>query len=499
MKNVKIEERERITCYVRDELQNFTRMASGSDIKPTNVQRRSSEDVLYRKYLLVNDVVDDETSNSRGHSSRTSVSDEPKTDSLSEKISSVSGSEDEKLEILVRPDDVQLIEQRVYNGPGQKGSKPTTTVSSFPVIQPISQINSSKHSILKPMHQRLIEESDANGICVVRPEIGLTKKVEQPKLKQQTKQPPPPPLPEQQQPAQPLPINLFRMRLSAALCKAKDEQQTFQKRIQTESPETVSPPPVTQTLTIKCNSTPISSSQSSNNGSPTSIEIESLSQGEIDPSEMEQEKFLRLFDLCTPAQTAYLMNRRPQRKKRVCTSTERMDYYYGKFELFEKQFSKRNSKRHFLYSPPATRAKRRIASNGINSLAKDVITAAATKRTKGIKSNASSSSSISSNGSNPTEKVCLTCYKRSECSNFIKCLYKKKFNQNTNNLFHFISFYFFFFFAVIADNLLQCQKCCGQYHAACHVSAIDVPTRKIYCPICVRQQKSSINNFKQNN
>lgn len=424
MKNASIAERERITCYVRDELQNFTRINKGGEIKPTNVQHRLTEDALYRKYMLVvNDVVvGDETSNSRGHSSRTSVSDEPKSESMSELIStSVSGSDDEKMEILVQPNAVQ------YNGPRQQPMKQTKALPPFPIIQPMLKNQSllkPRNSLLKPMHQRIIEENEGSGICIVRPEIGLTKKHTEQKLQQQMKQAPPPSPKDQSQShsqSQPRPqqlaspMNLVRMRLSAALCKAKDAQSQ-QTRIQPDSPETIasqseSPPSVTQTLTVKCNTTPLSSSQSSNDSSPSATEVEPMC--EVDASEMEQDKFLGLFNLFTPSHMTYLMNRRPQRKKRVCTSTERMDYYYGKYDLFEKQFTKRN-KRQFLYSPPATRAKRRIASNG---LAKDVIkTAAAAKRNnKGMKSNASSSSSLSSNGSlGLSEKVCLTCYKRSK-------------------------------------------------------------------------------------
>lgn len=414
MKNATIPERERLTCHVRDELQNFASMSSKSDIKPMNVQKRLSEDALYRKYMTMPDAVDYDTSNSRGHSSRNSLSDEPKTEKtdsvISEQISSVSGSDEEKVEILVTPEDVHHTEQRVYNGPRQTVS---AAMTQPPPLVPLTQTN---RSLLKPMYQRIIEENDANGICVVRPEIGLTKKLEEPKVKQVPKpSAAPQPKPQSQPPQQPATISLFRQRLSAALNKAKDEQQTMHNRIQTESPDTVSSSsPITQALTVKCNSTTSSSSPpQSSKCSPSSIEMDSLNQNEIDPSEMEQANFLRLFGLCTPAYTQYLMNRRPQRKKRTCTSTERTDFHY-KFELFEKQFSKRN-KRHFLYSPPATRAKRRIASNGINSLAKEVITTAAKKRTKGIKSNASSSSSISSSGSsNYTEKVCVTCYKQSK-------------------------------------------------------------------------------------
>lgn len=357
-------DRERLTNWIRAEILNYSRANTG-DIRPMNVQTRLPEDALYAKYFRPATVVED------GHSSGTSVSEEVKMEPTT------SGSEEEKMEILIKPEDVR-IEQKVYSGP-RKQSKPSATITTQ---------SKSGQSLLKPIHQRKIEdiETDVHPIRVVRPEIGLTNEV------------PVAAKPVEQQPAA---ISLIRLRLTAALSKAKDvnKGQQSQNRIESTSPET--------TLTVQCNT--LSSSHSSNG---SSLDIEPM-KDEQDAQELGQEGFLRLFGLFTPAYTEYMMNRRPQRrKKRICTSTERGDFHYGKFELFERQFANKRQ-RQFLYSPPATRAKRRVASN---ALPKEPLVLP--KKGKGIKSNASSSSSVSSNGSTQisTEKVCLSCYKRSEFS-----------------------------------------------------------------------------------
>lgn len=355
-------ERERLTNIVRAELQTYARTNTG-DIRPMNVLKRLPEDALYSKYFRPATSTDD------SHSSATSISEDVKTEPTS-------ASDEERLEILVQPQEVR-VEQKVYSGPRQKANKQpaTTTVQNRP-----------GQSLLKPICQRKIEETEPEvQVRIVRPEFGIHKV--EPVVEK-----------EMQQPAA---ISLSRLRLAAALCKAKDENkgQQTQNRKESKSPET--------TLTVKCN-TSTSSSRSSNGSS--SIEIESVKDGE-NASDLGQEGFLRLFGLFTPAYTEYMMNRRPQRKKRTCTSTERGDFHYGKFELFERQFANKRQ-RQFLYSPPATRAKRRVGNNG-NALVKEPLVLP--KKSKGIKSNASSSSSISSNGSaNSSEKVCLTCHKRSE-------------------------------------------------------------------------------------
>ncbi|XP_031629359.1 uncharacterized protein LOC116344765 [Contarinia nasturtii] len=391
-KGASIAEREKLTNQVREDLANHSR-ANPGDIRPMNVQIRPNEDALYGKYFQST------TSPEDGYSSGNSASNDVKIEPIS------SSSDDEKIEILALSNDVR-VDQKVYSGPKQKATKAPA----------------AGQTLLKPIHQRLIAEADAeNPICVVRPEVGLKKTV-----------------PPQDQP---LSISLGRLRLAQALSAQLNTAQPAQK---IESPKTVSP----QTTPKENCNTRLSSLSSSRSSNGSSVEIEPM-KDEEDAQELSQEGFLRLFGLYTPAYTQYLMNRRPSRKTRQCKSTERGDYLYGKYELFEKQFANKRQ-RQFLYSPPATRAKRRVGSNGTTkNTAKEPC--CIPKRNRGIKSNASSSSSISSNGSNnSSEKVCLTCYKR--------------------------------------NNLLQCQKCCGQYHAACHNMNTEIVIRRTFCPFCVRQK-----------
>lgn len=357
-KNAKFGEREKITNLVRDELQHFSR--STGDVRPKNVQRRLDDHDLYVKYFTSDALMDDEAF--KDNSSGNSISDDLRMESNSD--------DDMKMRMA------KQIEQKVYSGPRQPVHKqPAKMVPSLPVNGP---------SLLKPLHQRKIEANETARIRVVRPETGL--QVEKPNI-------------TKDQPTQQ--ISMSRLRLAAALCKAKTAQNA-QTRVGVDSPE---PERMIAALSVKC-ATPLSSSQSSNDSSGET----ELIRDELTPDQCSQETFLRIFGLHTPAYTQYLMNRRPQRKKRTCTSTARGDFHYGKFELFEKQFANKRNKKQFLYSPPATRAKRRVGSNGTNASAKDL-----PKRGRTIKSTASSSSSLSSNGSNNvSEKVCLTCYKRSK-------------------------------------------------------------------------------------
>lgn len=388
-KNAKLVERERLTNLVRTELQNYSRVNAG-ELRPMNVQTRLPEDALHSKYFRLTPATED------GHSSTTSVSEDIKTEPTS-------GSDEEKMEILVQPEEIRF-EQKVYSGPRQKMVKSTNSKPPPATVQS----RAGGQSLLKPIHQRKIEEFEPEvKIRVVRPEVGI-RKVEK----------------VVEKPAeQPAAISLSRLRLAAALCKAKDENkgQQTQNRTETASPEI--------TMSVKCNES-LSPSQSSNG---SSIEMEPV-KDEQNATDLGQEGFLRLFGLFTPAYAEYMMNRRPQRKKRLCTSTERGDFHYGKFELFERQFANKRQ-RQFLYSPPATRAKRRVGSNG-NAQVKEP--AVQTKKAKGIKSNASSSSSISSNGSNQiSEKVCLTCYKRSEYIHFLTSIQLVTTHTNHNGISNF--------------------------------------------------------------
>lgn len=198
----------------------------------------------------------------------------------------------------------------------------------------------------------------------------------------------------------------FNLKLALSKAAAKDESNIIKPkteliRINTDSPETVTYVPSPKSITT------VSSTSNS-----SSEEMDVLKDEQI-PEQLDKEKFLGMFGLFTPVYCHYLQNRRPQRKRRSCTSAERREYHCGKYELYERQFSKRG-KKQFLYSPPATRAKRRIASNPEKTATvvpekKDPVIMP--KRSRATGSNHSSSSSLSSQMD--TQYVCLTCFGRS--------------------------------------------------------------------------------------
>ncbi|XP_050080312.1 uncharacterized protein LOC126567969 [Anopheles maculipalpis] len=85
--------------------------------------------------------------------------------------------------------------------------------------------------------------------------------------------------------------------------------------------------------------------------------------------EMEQDTFLRYFGLHTPEEARALKERKRERKRRSCYSTERKDFHYGKLDYYEQQqqyqvvrATKRTHQRPILYSPPVAVAKKRKQS-----------------------------------------------------------------------------------------------------------------------------------------
>nr|XP_040234111.2 uncharacterized protein LOC120956579 [Anopheles coluzzii] len=83
-------------------------------------------------------------------------------------------------------------------------------------------------------------------------------------------------------------------------------------------------------------------------------------------SEMEQRTFLRYFQIFLPEEVKAMKERKSERKRRSCYSTERKDFHYGKLDYYEQQqqyqaarASKRTHQRPILYSPPVAVAKRR--------------------------------------------------------------------------------------------------------------------------------------------
>uniref|UniRef100_A0A182MYJ5 PHD-type domain-containing protein n=1 Tax=Anopheles dirus TaxID=7168 RepID=A0A182MYJ5_9DIPT len=82
--------------------------------------------------------------------------------------------------------------------------------------------------------------------------------------------------------------------------------------------------------------------------------------------ELGQASYLRYFGLYTPDEAKALKERKRERKRRSCYSTERKDFHYGKLDYYEQQqqyqvarATKRQNQRPILYSPPVAVAKKR--------------------------------------------------------------------------------------------------------------------------------------------
>lgn len=205
-------------------------------------------------------------------------------------------------------------------------------------------------------------------------------------------------------------INLSRLKLREALCKAKgkkDEPNQFRIKAKSASPEpvrcaSVEPKPIAT----------LSSSQSSSSSSSEDI-YEAVAEDVGDSTAVDKDTFMRLFGLCTHSYSHYLSRRHTKRKRRN-VSTERGDFHYGRLDLFEKQYANKRNKRQFLYSPPATRAKkqRRAASD---AEAHSVAITNAPVNAVPARGPKTQVFSLSSALPGPiSTKVCVTCFKRSK-------------------------------------------------------------------------------------
>lgn len=268
-------------------------------------------------------------------------------------------------------------------------------------------------------------------------------------------------------------INLSRLKLKEALCKAKDKKdEPSQMRVKAKS---VSPEPMRYSADEpKSTSTPPSLAQSTNSSSSEDIyEAIDNSLKEGDTNTVDKESFLYLFGLCTHSHSHFLRRRHTKRKRRNCNNG---DYHYGRLDLFEKQYANKRNKRQFLYSPPATRAKkqRRVASDhdAISVAIKSATTSTAIAR--GPKPNATAAASQSGQVS---AKVCVTCFKRSKYTRPGRPL-----GSHSLTISHFLPF------VSIADNLLECKLCQGKYHAHCHIRLAHASCRENICPCCWRQK-----------
>lgn len=432
-------DRQQLTDHVSAEISRYAQVC-GPNIRPMSVKRRLTADELNNKFIANNSTADDKQKLPSPQDDDSQVislddmddmsmtmSDDP-NDDYSWKV------ESEVMEVLLSPDDIPAAIE-------SNNQQPQQTYSQLN-----NKAQQKQESLLKPKAER---------VSLTKEERVATTKV----TKENARKPSPP--------AEA--INLSRLRLKQALCKAKDANKPVEAvRVKSASPDTVKfVPTESKPITILS-----SSSSSSSSSSEDFFEAIDWSNENAAPPALSQEPFLRYFGLYSHTYSEYLTKKRSVRKRRMCTSTEHRDFHYGRLDLFEKQYANKRNKRQFLYSPPATRAKkqRRAASDAelqSNAVAENGGTG------RGIKSNASSSSSLSSTTATTTNaKVCVKCFKRSKFP--FAC---HPFGPLTNR-----------FFSSLADNLLECRICMGKYHAACHIGLASSSSLFDICPCCWRQQ-----------
>uniref|UniRef100_A0A182LYE0 PHD-type domain-containing protein n=1 Tax=Anopheles culicifacies TaxID=139723 RepID=A0A182LYE0_9DIPT len=164
--------------------------------------------------------------------------------------------------------------------------------------------------------------------------------------------------------------------------------------------------------------------------------------------DLGQDSFLRYLELHTPEEAKALKERKRERKRRSCYSTERKDFHYGKLDYYEQQqqyqvvrASKRTHQRPVLYSPPVAAVKKRKQSTQLPSC------------------NAATASLIRHRPQPANifaamdKRTCFVCFKSGT-----------------------------------TDELSACMNCCNIYHLSCHT--IDEESdayrqRDDLCPVCL--------------
>uniref|UniRef100_A0A182Q584 PHD-type domain-containing protein n=1 Tax=Anopheles farauti TaxID=69004 RepID=A0A182Q584_9DIPT len=172
--------------------------------------------------------------------------------------------------------------------------------------------------------------------------------------------------------------------------------------------------------------------------------------------ELGQMSYLRYLGLYTPEEAKALKERKRERKRRSCYSTERKDFHYGKLDYYEQQqqyqvarAAKRQNKRPILYSPPVAVAKKR--KHPPSSSTHQQQTSSSSSRPRLPPANIFAAMDIRS---------CFVCYKTGT-----------------------------------TDELSACMNCCNIYHLDCH-NKIDEQDdayrqRDNLCPLCLATDEAN--------
>uniref|UniRef100_A0A182JUY0 Uncharacterized protein n=1 Tax=Anopheles christyi TaxID=43041 RepID=A0A182JUY0_9DIPT len=181
-------------------------------------------------------------------------------------------------------------------------------------------------------------------------------------------------------------------------------------------------------------------------------------------SEMEQSSFLRYFRLYLPEEVKAMKERKSERKRRSCYSTERKDFHYGKLDYYEQQqqyqaarSSKRTHQRPILYSPPVAVAKKRKQPPPV------AVAPPLPPRQQSLAGSGGGSTARSTAGRS-----------RLQPANIFAAMDKRS--------------CFVCFKSGTTDELGACMNCCNIYHLSCHT--IDEQSeayrqRDDLCPVCL--------------
>lgn len=375
-------DRQKLTDYVSSQISLYAKVC-GPNIRPMVVKRRLNADELKSMYIENNSTSELKMKLASSDNEVSCVppldDKEDARDELTEENYNMDG---EVMEVLVSPEDIPT---------------PTETPEMSIPTNHRQQIKSQlkQESLLKPKAERisLPKKERATATSTVTRESSSKPSSSSSSTQGEA-------------------LNLGRLKLKQALlqCRANVTKKPVEKiRVKSPSPDTVKYIPAETTeITIL-------SSSASSSSSEDMFETIGRTSESTGPTTLSQEPFLRYFGLYTHTYSAYLNQKRTARKRRLCTSTEHRNFHYGRLDLFEKQYTNKRNKRQFLYSPPATRAKkqRRAASDAESQSASAAGNIATGHRTKSTASSSSSHSS-SSNGIAHAAKVCVKCFKRSK-------------------------------------------------------------------------------------
>lgn len=265
-------DRRKLTDYVSRQISMYAKVC-GSNIRPMSVKIRMNADELDRKYIANNSTEELKLKmtpdNDSDHIILLDDKDETNDSGSNDNQSNMDG---EVMEVLISPEDIS-VRMESNDGP------------SSAYLQQQMKAHQRQESLLKPKAERISLPKEERITTKAMPTNGNAQT-------QQNVHVQPPEA-----------INLSRLKLKQALCKAKDRQKPVNQEIRIKSP---SPDPVKFIPTEYKPITILSSSSASSSSSEDFFETIDWSGDNVGPTMPTKEPFLRYFGLYTHTYSEYL-------------------------------------------------------------------------------------------------------------------------------------------------------------------------------------------------